>query len=124
MNYPRFSWQPTREYPAIVEKVIDGDTVKFTFDMGMGIYHKETVRLYGINALELIGKSHDDGVAAREFVQRFLKIGTEVKVKTYKDRKDKYGRYLAVVWFDGNNLNDLMVANGHAVSYLVKRERK
>lgn len=36
-------------------------------------------------------------------------------VRTLKDRREKYGRYLAVVYlFDGRNLNQLLVDQGHA----------
>ncbi len=38
--------------------------------------------------------------------------GKELIIKTVKDKKGKYGRYLADIWI---NINDLMVAEGFAV---------
>jgi micrococcal nuclease len=36
-------------------------------------------------------------------------------VETIKDRKGKYGRFIAEIWLDGENVNDRLVAEGHAV---------
>ena len=35
-------------------------------------------------------------------------------IKTAQDKKGKYGRYLAEIWLDGENINDLLVMNGLA----------
>jgi len=38
-----------------------------------------------------------------------------VQICTVKDRKGKYGRYLATIWIDGENVNAWLVSNGFAV---------
>ena len=45
------------EYNVKVVKVIDGDTVDVDIDLGFGVWlHKERVRLYGIDTLEVKNK--------------------------------------------------------------------
>lgn len=48
-----------------------------------------------------------------------MQIGPERNGSTVKDRRGKYGRYLAEIWIEKNggwiNVNDALVAAGHAV---------
>ena len=39
-------------YPATLDKVIDGDTITCTLDLGFHIYHWKKIRFYGVNAPE------------------------------------------------------------------------
>jgi len=94
------------EYNARVVRVIDGDTLEVDIDMGFStVLHKEKVRLLGIDTPELRAKDLDERKRAQEakaFVEELLPEGTEVVLRTKKDKKGKYGRYLADVWLDGN----------------------
>jgi micrococcal nuclease len=41
-------------------------------------------------------------------------------IQTIKDRKEKFGRYLAEIWLEADdgsrvNINDLLVQQGHAI---------
>lgn len=107
-------------YQAIVRAVYDGDTITVDIDLGMHHWvHGEKIRLLRINAPELRGATHTEGEAARDFL-RSLVDGKEVVIETYKDDKEKYGRYLAEVWVQEKsgkytNVNDRMVKEGHAV---------
>ena len=76
----------TREYPATVVRVIDGDTVRLTVDVGFRSSHTDTFRLYNVNAPE--GKT-----LAGALLSDMLYPGREVVVTTYKP--EKYGRWLA-----------------------------
>ena len=38
-------------------------------------------------------------------------------MKTIRDTREKYGRYLGIIFVNGVNINDLMVSSGHAVAY-------
>ena len=40
------------EYKAIVDRVVDGDTIKCTIDLGFSTWKKVTVRMEGINTPE------------------------------------------------------------------------
>ena len=41
-------------------RVVDGDTVDCTFDMGLDVYVKERVRLFGIDAAETRTKNLEE----------------------------------------------------------------
>ena len=46
--------------------------------------------------------------------------GKKVLIQTIKDRKEKFGRYLAEIWLEADdgsrvNINDLLVQQGHAI---------
>lgn len=102
--------------------VVDGDTIDVLTDLGFRIGWEQRVRLYGIDTYEL----NDSDAARRELAVKGKAYaaarieGKDVVLNTFKDRGDKYGRWLAVVcyltdegaWF---NLNDELVEAGLAV---------
>ena len=96
--------------------VYDADTVRLTVDLGFGHqFELGPVRLFGINAPEVRGPERPAGIIARDFLRSKLVPGQWFTVKTYKDRKGKYGRYLAeIILDDGTNINELLVDTGHA----------
>jgi micrococcal nuclease len=107
-------------YRAVVRTVYDGDTCTVDIDLGLGSWiHGEKLRLYRINAPEVRGVERPAGLLSRDFLRSKIQ-GKEVVLLTVKDKKGKYGRYLADIWLnddDGNwiNVNDLLVQQGHAV---------
>ena len=102
------------QYRAVVLRVVDGDTLHAEVDLGFDIKRRDTFRLFGINAPEM---STPEGVVAKEWLTESLGQGALV-VTTHKDKREKYGRYLATLWIDNVNVNEAMVAAGHAVVYL------
>lgn len=102
------------EYTAIVRRVYDGDTMYLDIDKGLGDWRmNEPIRLYGCNTPELRGKEREAGIISRDRVKELLPVGEEVTIHTFpdkggrhhhagrpKDRKGKYGRYLARIWVD------------------------
>ena len=94
-------------YRARVRRVVDGDTLDLSFDLGLDAYRRERVRLYGINAPEIYGVKKESeeyarGVQAKEFVAERLD-GKMVWVNTVKDETGKFGRYLAHVYFQDDS---------------------
>ena len=71
------------------------------------------MRLYGIDAPEVRGNEREEGLKSRDFLRGLL-LGQHVVIQTYKDKKGKYGRWLCKVWFDGVDVNDLLVKKGYA----------
>jgi micrococcal nuclease len=106
------------EYKAKVLSCHDGDTITVELDLGLRVRMTTTLRLYGINAPEVVGEQRGKGLEATEHLRSVI-LGKTVIVKTYKDRKEKYGRYLADVFLDVNqrSINEDMVAKGLAVAY-------
>jgi len=112
-------------YRATVLHVVDGDTVDLSVSLGFDMSFKARFRLVGINTPESYGPTAcDEGRAAKQYLTDTLKVGTVVIVKTTKDKKEKYGRFLAEVFLvgaDGNPLdrsvNQMMIDAGHAKAY-------
>lgn len=103
------------EYVAKVIRVVDGDTVWLDVDLGFDVRRSDSFRLAGINAPEV---STLEGKQARDWLKTVLNPGDEITVKTFKDKREKYGRYLATILLaDGGNVNDRLVAEGYAVPY-------
>lgn len=81
-------------YKALVERVVDGDTIWLNIDLGFSCWTRQKVRLRGIDCPELDTKK---GQEAKEFVEARLKEVDFVLVKTHKS--DKYERYLTDVFY-------------------------
>jgi micrococcal nuclease len=104
-------------YDAKVVRVVDGDTIILHVDLGMKTYAKHSVRLLGVNTPEVYGVKKGSpeylkGLEASEFVKALLAEGTEVRIRTHKDKTGKYGRYLAEVFIEGDSLNDMLIERG------------
>lgn len=103
-------------YRAEIERVVDGDTVQVSIDLGFHTWRKgETLRLARIDAPEARGTTKPAGDASTAFLRGLLAGCTSLIVETIKDQRDSFRRYIAELYCDGANLNDLMVANNHAV---------
>ncbi len=107
------------EYRARVVKVVDGDTMHLDIDLGLDVRTKMTVRLYGVDAPELHGDDDERGHLAKVFAETALPVGSLVRVYTIKDRREKFGRYLAsIIYADADlrehNLADELVRRGLA----------
>ena len=107
------------EYRARIVRVIDGDTVEAEVDLGFHISTRMTMRLFGINTPEIKGVSRPEGRASRDFLIQLIDTHThgtgELTIRTQKDATEKYGRLLATLLADNVNLNEALIAAGHAV---------
>ena len=102
-------------YKANVTKVYDGDTITCDIDCGFGVViMKQKIRLYGLNAPEVRGDSKEQGIITRDKLRERI-LDKEIRLKTIKDKKGKYGRYIATVYLDSENINDWLVENNLAV---------
>ena len=101
-------------YKAKIIKAYDGDTVTAKIDCGFNIHFTEKIRLYGINAPEVRGKEKEEGLKSRDYLRKLI-LNKEVVIKTFKDKKGKYGRYLGVIFLNDENINEKMVKAGYAV---------
>lgn len=101
--------QPPREYPAEVERVLDGDTIEVTVQTWRRQWLTTHVRLAGIDCPEV---PTPEGLAARTFVQSLLPVGAVVTITDRGD--DKYGRTLADIRLaDGRDLAGVLREHGH-----------
>jgi micrococcal nuclease len=106
-------------YEAILLRVIDGDTVHLMVDLGMDVQVACKCRLWGINAPEM---NTEEGKKAKAYLEGLLPLGCRILVRTFKDRKEKYGRYLVIISSNDKDeiwsINEKMIAAGHAVRYM------
>lgn len=105
---------PAYTYRAFIDRVVDGDTVIATIDLGFNTSQKVRLRLMGVDTPEVVGTERAAGLAAKEWLNNVL-AAQRVIVETHKDRGDKYGRYLAVIWLDGKSVNAELIAKGFGV---------
>jgi len=102
-------------YKAVVVSVYDADTVRIDIDWGGNFWSKnEPVRISRIDAPELRGKERPAGLIARDFLRKRI-LGKEVLIRTYKDKRGKYGRFIVEIIHEGENISDWLVSNGQAV---------
>ena len=105
------------EYRATVTKVYDGDTITVDFDLGFGILiRKQKIRLLGINTPEVRGPEKPQGIISRNALRQRI-LGKEVIIKTSKDKKGKYGRWLGEVFMEEENINQWLITEGYAKAY-------
>lgn len=109
-------------YQAVVERVIDGDTLLVNLDLGFDVWKKQRLRLRAIDCAEL---KTPEGQVAKSFVEEVLQPVEFVILKTYK--MDLHGRFVCDVFFapaekdkqkifaEGTFLNQLLVEQGQAV---------
>lgn len=99
-------------YYTKIDKVIDGDTCDVFIDLGFSVWHKERIRLAGIDTAE---KNTPLGKALKEFLIKNLE-GKLVKLEVSKP--DKYGRYLGKIYLNSEeSVNDQLIRNGLAKPY-------
>ncbi len=97
-------------YQAKLIEVIDGDTVDLLIDLGFGVHVKERCRLYGIDAPEMPSEA---GKAAKAYLESLigaatgeLYVATRKMTRKPKEKTDKYGRYLAVLYRGYYNIEE------------------
>ena len=119
------------EYKAIVNRVVDGDTVDVTIDLGFSVWKKIRVRMEGINTPESRTRDLEEkkrGLAAKDRLKNILEFNDN-KCVLKVSGVGKYGRALATVLVeslsplngeDGITLIDVnkqLIEEGHAVEY-------
>jgi micrococcal nuclease len=119
---------PNYIYSAVVTRVVDGDTLDVTLDLGFSIFHHARVRLAGIDTPESRTRRLKEkalGLAAKarlkELVKSAAPIGRHRKkvvyIQTSLDGKGKFGRILGSLWINNQNVNDMLQSQGHARPY-------
>ena len=110
-----------------IDKVVDGDTIDVTIDLGFDLYKKERVRIAGVDTPEKRTRDLEEkalGLDATYWMKKQLEdtiagdeeliIRTELQGGT-----GKYGRLLGWLYVgdDTVSLNEQMITEGYAWSY-------
>lgn len=101
---------------ASVSRVIDGDTVEITIDMGNRITWRENFRLRDIDTPE---RGQPGFAEATEYVKSLFLRHPISRVETFKP--DKYGRWLIDIYISVNGgellVNKLIELDGYGKPY-------
>ena len=104
-----------------IVRVVDGDTVDVSIDLGFDLTKLERVRLAGIDTPESRTKDLAEkhmGYEAKAYLTELLDAADDLIVKTEKD--GKFGRMLG--WFYNNkfsqySINEQLIDEGYAWKY-------
>jgi micrococcal nuclease len=104
-------------YKAKCTDVYDGDTVTLDIDLGFGLRMVgQKIRLLGINTPEIRGSDRAAGLVSAERLRGLIE-GRDVIMVSHKDRAGKYGRWLATIYINEVNVNNLLLDEGLAIVY-------
>ena len=110
------------EYNAVLDRVVDGDTVDATIDLGFDTWKKTRIRFYGINAPESRTRDLEEkkkGLAAKERLIEILKANDN-KFVLKSHGGGKYGRCLGELYVEtlGEiSVQQTLINEGHGVAY-------
>ena len=110
-----------------IDRVLDGDTIDVTIDLGFDLYKKERVRIAGVDTPEKRTRDLEEkalGIDATNWLKSKLtetiKGEDELIIRTeLKGGVGKYGRLLGWLYVgeDTISLNEKMIEEGYAWSY-------
>ena len=110
-----------------INKVLDGDTIDVTIDLGFDLYKKERVRIAGVDTPEKRTRNLEEkalGLDATNWLKdkltETIKGEDELTIRTeLKGGVGKYGRLLGWLYVgeDTISLNEKMIEEGYAWSY-------
>ena len=110
-----------------INKVVDGDTIDVTIDLGFDLYKKERVRVAGIDTPEKRTRNLEEkalGIDATNWLKEKLAQAItgddELTIRTeLRGGIGKYGRLLGWLYIgDGDvSLNEEMITKGYAWEY-------
>ncbi len=110
-----------------IDKVLDGDTIDVTIDLGFDLYKKERVRIAGVDTPEKRTRDLEEkalGIDAtnwlKEKLESTLAGDDELTIRTeLHGGVGKYGRLLGWLYVgeDTISLNEQMITEGYAWEY-------
>ena len=106
-----------------VLKVVDGDTIDASIDLGFDISLEKRIRLAGIDAPESRTTNLKEkalGLESKEWLKKALEGAKDILIKTEKpDSTEKYGRIIGHLFINDQetSLNNQMIDEGYALPY-------
>ena len=110
-----------------INRVVDGDTIDVTIDLGFELYKKERVRVAGIDTPEKRTRDLEEkalGIDATNYLKKKLEDtiagDEELIIRTeLKGGMGKYGRLLGWLYIGDDNIsiNEQMIDEGYAWGY-------
>jgi len=110
-----------------INRVVDGDTIDVTIDLGFDLYKKERVRVAGVDTPEKRTRNLEEkalGIDATNWLKEKLESAVagddDLVIRTELDGGvGKYGRLLGWLYIGDSevSLNEQMIAEGYAHEY-------
>ena len=106
-----------------IYKVIDGDTIDASIDLGFGIYLTKRIRLAGIDTPESRTTNVKEklmGLESKDWLKHRVENAQCILIKTeLPDSTEKYGRIIGHLFINGQetSLNNQMITSGYALAY-------
>ena len=110
-----------------INRVVDGDTIDVTIDLGFDLYKKERVRVAGVDTPEKRTRDKEEkelGIDATNWLKdklnETIKGDEELVIRTeLKGGVGKYGRLLGWLYVGDSDisLNEQMITEGYAWAY-------
>ena len=111
-----------------INRVLDGDTIDVTIDLGFDLFKKERVRIAGVDTPEKRTRDLEEkalGIDATNWLKKKLEDtiagdGDELTIRTeLVGGTGKYGRLLGWLYIneDAISLNEQMITEGYAWAY-------
>lgn len=99
-------------YKAKVNRIIDGDTINLTIDLGFRLTYTANCRLAGINAPEM---NTEEGRTSKIALTLLIGLGNDYTIQS--NGLDKYGRPIVTILKADSTINQIMIEQGHAKEY-------
>ena len=113
-----------------IHKVVDGDTIDASIDLGFDISLEKRIRLAGVDTPESRTTDVNEkklGLEVKEWLKKKLEGQTDIIVKTeLPDSTEKYGRILGHLFIGDSevsavnkkkSVNEMMIESGYAWEY-------
>ena len=106
-----------------VGRVVDGDTIDASIDLGFDISLEKRIRLAGVDTPESRTtdlKEKAMGLESKEWLKKKLEGAKDIIIKTeLPDSTEKYGRIIGHLFINGQeiSLNNQMITEGYALAY-------
>lgn len=100
-----------------VLKIVDGDTIDVSLDVGFYTYLTKRLRFLNIDTWEVRGEERERGLIAKARLTEIIEAADRLYVQTIMDAKGKYGRVLAILYAEKDgmvmNVNEQLLLEGH-----------
>jgi micrococcal nuclease len=106
-----------------IHKIVDGDTIDASIDLGFDISLEKRIRLAGVDTPESRTTDANEkklGLESKEWLKHRLEGAKNIIIKTeLPDSTEKYGRIIGHLFIngEGTSLNNQMITEGYAWLY-------
>ena len=106
-----------------IHKVVDGDTIDASIDLGFDISLEKRIRLAGVDTPESRTADVNEkkyGLESKEWLKHRCEGAKNILIKTeLPDSTEKYGRIIGHLYINGEetSLNNQMIVEGYAWEY-------